>query len=255
MVRLRHRNIIRKIKEYQIIDIAQALHNTPPLSFISFFIILRNNQLSRIKTIYLFSTEILILKIFQRNIPFSFFQIFLASSKKKKEKRTKRQLFHGTIETKTHAFVTRKGYSKGGDPITKRNNGLRNQFEILIRSRRGERIDKGGPFKNCTKPDSAVVAKGRTSKKPDNGTKFKETIHWRTKAIGRRDTPTLPTFPSIIRRNFVTFVFKRVLFTKMLHKCSEETREMKRNVYLPLFIYLNRSFFYSKNKSFQFKII
>lgn len=86
MVRLRHRNIIRKIKEYQIIDIAQALHNTPPLSFISFFIILRNNQLSRIKTIYLFSTEILILKIFQRNIPFSFFQIFLASSKKKRKK-------------------------------------------------------------------------------------------------------------------------------------------------------------------------
>lgn len=43
--------------------------------------------------------------------------------------------------------------------------------------------------------------------------------------------------------------------SQMLHKCSEETREMKRNVYLPLFIYLNRSFFYSKNKSFQFKII
>lgn len=100
MVRLRHRNIIRKIKEYQIIDIAQALHNTPPLSFISFFIILRNNQLSRIKTIYLFSTEILILKIFQRNIPFSFFQIFLASSKKKKKKERNDNCFTGRLKRK-----------------------------------------------------------------------------------------------------------------------------------------------------------
>lgn len=87
MVRLRHRNIIRKIKEYQIIDIAQALHNTPPLSFISFFIILRNNQLSRIKTIYLFSTEILILKIFQKKYSFLFLPNFSRIFQKKKRKK------------------------------------------------------------------------------------------------------------------------------------------------------------------------
>lgn len=120
-------------------------------------------------------------------------------------------------------------------------------------TRRAERKNRQRrPFKNCTSPGTGlgrcVVAKGRSSKKPDNGTKFKETIHRsrRTKAIGRHDTPTLSTSPSIIGRNFVTFVFKRIFFTNVefpsfVHANFSRT-EIERIVVSPFFIYLNHCF-------------
>ncbi len=131
-------------------------------------------------------------------------------------------------------------------------------------TRRAERKNRQRrPFKNCTSPGTGlgrcVVAKGRSSKKPDNGTKFKETIHRsrRTKAIGRHDTPTLSTSPSIIGRNFVTFVFKRIFFTNVefpsFVRANFSRTEIERIVVSPFFIYLNHcSSFCSKTKMLDF---
>lgn len=71
------------------------------------------------------------------------------------------------------------------------------------------------------------------------------------------DTPTLSTSPSIIGRNFVTFVFKRIFFTNVefpsFVRANFSQTEIERIVVSPFFIYLNHcSFFCSKTKMLDF---
>lgn len=144
--------------------------------------------------------------------------------------------FTGRLKRKRTLSLLERVTRKGGDPITKRNNGLGNWFEILIRCRsvdEAEGSTKAARLKIARVPELALLQRADLRGSRTTVSKFKETIRWSR----RHDTPTLPlrlfavtSLPSFFKRIFFTFL----QFSSFVHANfflrKDERREMKRSV-------------------------